>query len=271
MRLGRYYGGYKPSAKHARGSHQWHEMLPMLADQVLPASVSNDDLLPIVLDQGQQGSCTGHGCGAAIWAAQNRVQLSAGLPTVDRPSPAWLYFVARVLDGDSTADNGSSPASVFHGAGQLGFVSNTQLPYSDAVLVPPQDQIPELERLAFDQRLLTGTARLTSTGAKRVTDVQDALSARHLVAFGTDVDAAFEDLGPGDVWPGVTGRVLGGHCMCLTGYRTVNGRLQFMVRNSWGPGWCDGGSCSVDQGALAGCDDLWIVSAAPEWSGTVDS
>jgi len=271
VKLGNHYGGYLRSPPHARGTRALHEMLPLVGDEQLPPSADFSSLLPVVLDQGQQGSCTGHGVGEAIWGAQNRLRVTAGQSPVERPSPAWLYYVARVLDGDAAEDVGSSPSSVLHGAEALGFVSNAQLSYSDSVLEPPHDRIPELERLAYDQKLLTGTARITSTGTQRVRDIQTALAAGYLVTFGTDVDDAFEALGPTDVWPGVTGTVLGGHCMCLTGYRTVSGRVQFRVRNSWGSGWCDGGSCWFDQGAIAGCDDIWIVSAAPDWSGTADS
>jgi hypothetical protein len=237
----------------------------------LPSAADNEALLPFALDQRRQGSCVGHAVSEALWGALNRAAFEIGQPAVDSPSPFWCYYVGRVLDGSANQDVGTSPYSALHGVMQLGFVPNSQLPYSDAVLKPEKVRIPELERLAFDQKVVDGLARITSTGTYRVNAVKQALAAGYIVVFGTEVDDAFENLGPSDVWPGCTGYQLGGHCMVFTGYRTVNGRTQFHVRNSWGPDWCDRGSCWFEEAALAGCEDLWIVSAVPAYSGTEDA
>ena len=266
MRLGRYYGGCRPSPPAARGTRWAHEMLGMHESATTPDAVDRSTLLPEVLNQGQQGSCTGHGCSEGIWAALN----AAAPSPVERPSPEWCYYLGRVIDGNATEDAGSSVSSVLEGAQQIGFVQNAQLPYRYTELVPDQDRLPALERLAYDQKILKGTARITAMGSALVTACRAALAAGYLPIFGTDVDRAFEDLPADGVWPGCKGQSLGGHCMCLTGYRTVNGRTQFCIRNSWGDEWCDAGSCWCDQDALAGFWDVWIVQTAPSWSGTVD-
>ena len=272
MKLGRFYGGYVPSRPEARGTHEPHAMRFMIDGgfSVTPDAVDNGSLLPVVLNQGGQGSCVGHAVAEALWGAMIRQRAEAGLPPAEQPSPAWCYELGRVIDGNVNQDVGTSPYSAFHGAIALGLVTESQLPYSDAVLETPDERTPALERLAFDQKIVDGLARITTTGTNRLNSIRQALAAGYLVVFGTQVDQSFEDLGPGDVWPGLTGESLGGHCLVWTGYRTVNGRVQFRTRNSWGPGWGDGGSCWMDQDAVAGCMDLWIVSSAPEWSGTVD-
>ena len=263
MKLDRYYGGCRPSRPTARGTHMPHEMAPI--GNPTPDSVDRSALLPEVLNQGQQGSCTGHGVSEGIWAAMNAVA------PVERPSPRWLYDLGRAVDGTPlTEDAGSNVASVLHGAVGIGVVKNSDNPYTDSVLYTPKSDWPEQERLAFDQRIVEGTARITATGAALVDACRAALAAGYLPVFGTDVDNAFETLGSHDVWPGCKGQSLGGHCMVLTGYQTVKVRTQFRIRNSWGLGWADNGSCWCDQDALAGFWDVWIVKTAPSWSGTVD-
>jgi hypothetical protein len=267
-RLNRFFGGYKPSPEHARGTHEPEQMQGFRVSLSLPETVDKSALLPFVLNQGQQGSCVGHGVSEAIWGS---LVFAARSTAVECPSPAWTYFVGRTVDGTQDKDEGTYVSSAFQGLHSVGFVSSKQLPYSDQVLVPAKNERPALTRLAYDQRLISGYARITSTGSQRVQDIKAALAAQYLVVFGTSVDQAFEDLGPDDVWLGCKGASLGGHCTVLTGYRTVNGRTQFRDRNSWGAGWCDGGSGWVDEAATAGFSDIWFVSAAPKYSGTEDT
>jgi hypothetical protein len=261
---------WKPSPKEARGSHGLHAMPRVnhlkLAAAPLPASVDNSGLLPEVLDQGGHGSCVGHGTAEAIWGELVREsRASGGTLAPECPSRLWNYWLGRVLDGDPSEDNGTYVSSVFAMLAKYGFIPESAWPYSqaDASIVPPSKRIPVLQKLAYKQRLVTGTARITSFGSQLITDIKTALVSGYLVTFGTQVDMAFENLGPTDVWPGCKGQSLGGHCMLITGYRTVNGRTQWRVRNSWGPGWCDGGSCWMDQAATDGFDDIWLVSSAP--------
>jgi hypothetical protein len=275
VRLGRFYGGYRPSPKDAVGTHHFRSMrgIPsavQAATYGLPDSVDNDWQLPLLLNQGDQGACTGFGTAELWWGCLCRAAKIAGVAMPECPSPAWNYLLGRAEDGNVNEDVGSMPSSIMVGGARTGFLPWSECPYSDAELfVPSKDEVAELERKAADQRVITGVARITSTGAAFVRDLKTALAAGYLVVFGTDVDAAFEALGSGDVWPGCKGRPLGGHCMVLTGYRTVNGRTQFRGRNSWGPDWGDNGSFWMDEAACVGFDDAWIGSAAPNYSGTV--
>jgi hypothetical protein len=272
MRLRNYYGGYRRRAAGCGGSHPIHrlqglkhlaanEAVPSLQ---LPKSVDNSNLIPFVLDQGQQGSCTGHAMAYAIWAEMTR----SGVPiTTAPPSPAWLYWLGRVYDGCSSDDAGSTPSSIAAELARNGFLSNRQMPYEDSTYTIEPNRVPGLARLAYDQRL-AATARILSAGYQRRTDVKAALAAGYVVVFGTEVDEDFEELQPDEIWPGLTGRSLGGHCMALTGYETGEGGYVEAV-NSWGDEWCDLGYCRIEWRAVDAFDDLIVVSSAPVYSGTV--
>ena len=264
--------GYKPSPEDAKGTHDLYSLPRVpnhlkLAAAPLPASVDNSNLVPRVFDQGGAGSCVGHGTAEAIWGELVREWKAAGSTGEfpECPSRAWNYWLGRVHDGDPNLDNGTYVSSVFEMLAKYGFIRESAWQYSDQNLTPPKSRIPALQRLAFKQRLVTGTARITSIGAKLIAELKTALAAGYLVVFGTQVDMAFENLGRDAVWPGCKGQSLGGHCMLVTGFRTINGRTQFRIRNSWGTGWCDNGSCWFDEAATVGFDDVWVVSAAPKY------
>jgi hypothetical protein len=49
----------------------------------------------------------------------------------------------------------------------------------------------------------------------------------------------------------------GGHAVALAGYRRVNGGLQFLVHNSWGATWGDGGYAWISQAMV----QRWLQAA----------
>jgi C1A family cysteine protease len=267
-RLGKHFGGYRPSPASARGTHAVHE-LPRFSALRLPASADNSNLIPYVLDQGQEGSCVGHGVAEAIWGELCHGAVEEGKPTPECPSPFWLYWLGRVLDGSVSSDAGTYISSVFEQVAKFGFLSNADLPYDDTVLTIDNVRVPSLERIAYDQRLVTGCARITSTGTQRVNEIKAALAAAYLVVFGVIVDMAFEMLQPGEVWPGIygTSQPLGGHCLLAVGYNENT----ISVLNSWGPDWCNNGFCMMYWSAVQQFDDVWIVASSPSYSGTKEA
>lgn len=80
--------------------------------------------------------------------------------------------------------------------------------------------------------------RITETGEDRLDALLDALRSRHPVVFGTLVDTAFQrHKGSGSIGR-PKGATSGGHAMMLVGYDSAKG---FIVKNSWGTGWGEGG------------------------------
>ena len=258
---------WRASPDERVGTHKLRAMprLQMPAS-VLPSRWSNAHLVPEILDQGSQGSCTGHGSATAIWAALVQSASALGYPTPPCPSPTWLYYMARALEGSINSDNGAYISDVFSGVAQYGFVSRDVLPYSSDVLSPPADRITELKRLAADQRLLTGVSRIESTGEQRKLEMQEASSKGYLIVFGAEVDQAFMSLQSGRYWPGCS-RAIGGHCMAIESYDETG----VGIVNSWGRSWASYGRGLATWGAVEEFRDMWIVAAVPQYSGTVDA
>ena len=250
--------GYRPSSADARGTHGFRATFAAPT----PQSADNRHLIVEVMDQGDEGSCVANATAQALRAAL----VHAGLPPQPPPCPsrAWLYWLGRAEDGDPEADNGTSPSSVLQAAHLIGIAPDAAWPYVVGDLTPG-DRLWGIARKAVGQRLMSGYARITSTGAQRTADIKAALAGGHLVVFGTDVDSAFENLRPGDVWPGCRGGVLGGHALTVCGFDPTT----WLICNSWGSGWCDNGYCRMATDAADGFTDLWILSSAPQFDGTV--
>ena len=97
--------------------------------------------------------------------------------------------------------------------------------------------------------------RITETGEDRIEALLDALRSKHPVVFGTLVDKAFMRL-RGPQTAGIPkGATEGGHAMMLVGYDSAKG---FIVKNSWGPGWGEGGLAYMAPEYMA-WDKTWDI------------
>lgn len=102
--------------------------------------------------------------------------------------------------------------------------------------------------------------RITETGEDRIEALLAALRAKHPVVFGTLVDRDFQrlsDEGPVGIPKGAT---VGGHAMMLVGYDSAKG---FLVKNSWGSGWGEGGLAymSPEYMAWEKTWDIWVPTS----------
>ena len=117
-------------------------------------------------------------------------------------------------------------------------------------------------------RCYTGAANHQALVYRRVNQdlhqVQGCLAAGSPVVFGFSVYESFES---GDVartgsvpLPGPTEELLGGHAAMVVGYDDAS--QSFLVRNSWGPDWGDGGYCTMPYGYLTSrglAADFWVL------------
>ena len=263
--------GYRPSPSHHVGLGRLGSL--QFAGDTLPNSAMEP--LPTAWEQSFQ-DCVAN---AGEIATRHGQWVALGRPTAPWPylfawpepgSRAWMYAIARIGAGQSLEeDDGTMLSSLFDGLAKVGFPREADYGYGPQHLhaKPAWAEIRE----SADQTFINGARRIVSTGQTRVQDVAIAIAGGSVVCWGTELDQSLENAGPLDVWPGVTGPIVGGHAMVLHGYRTnAQGRIEFASRSSWGPTFADNGSVWVDQDAVGSrrALDFWVVEAAPLFSGT---
>lgn len=205
-------------------------------DRDLPASV---DLLAAaggavgVENQGPWGSCTAQAM-AYAWRLK-RWRAAPGAPP-PQPSRAYWYDRSRaslaiLYDGGST---NTATAAV---AAQEGVVPEAAFPYvTTNLLIGPSAALVAAAQAAPDRAAPTAMPWYADT-ATMAASIKAALAAGRCVVLGVQVYESFESkkaLKSGDVPMPVPGKekLLGGHAICLTGYRDDTQRFSFP--NSWG-------------------------------------
>jgi Papain family cysteine protease len=227
------------------------------------------------LDQGPTGSCTGHSYSAGIYtacAAQNQ-------PLAGLPSPDFAYKTARAAERAYATDANDPLPELIDAGAELADVEKGGESYGLAIPMRPSandgrysDVDPETVNREIDPLTAERAGLVVVTGPYRL-DVSDSnlsdIAAACLVAkqplwCGFYADRAFENLTRGRVATSAVVRNLpgeGGHAVFLSAYRTnTHSRREFCLENSWGPTWCEGGYCWVDELWLAACWDIWPLS-----------
>lgn len=183
---------------------------------------------PGIRDQGQEGSCTGHGT-AGFREVLHGSATKQRLPY--RLSPAFLYAKTRQAEGTFPADSGCTVADAIGVLHSFGTCREELFPYrADPEAVPGQGAELDAGRFRVGPPLNVATSELA---------LKTVLAAGMPVVVGMPVGRSFMDVGPDGKVPrppaGETPE--GGHCVFLVGF---NG-WGLMGVNSWGTSWGDRG------------------------------
>lgn len=211
-----------------------------------------------ILDQGKEGSCTGHGLAALINYTQWEAWIKEGSPKKTRPnrvSPFMLYHNARLYDEWEGDDyEGSSCRGAMKGWHKHGVCSETIWP---ATKNSPQEGWGE----DAATRPLGAYYRVN---AKSIQDMQAAICEVHAVYCSADVHAGW-DRPAGETRIGKTPlkmivpqpEIDGGHAFSLVGYNSDG----FIVQNSWGPAWGTGGFALLTyEDWIKNGNDAWVAA-----------
>lgn len=220
-----------------------------------------------ISDQYDVGSCVANaGCDA--------FEIIYGLEYPTQPVPQlsrlYAYWIARLLTGDTTRDEGTYLRSLFAQFTKIGVCLETSWPYGPHDMISvhgvPTERVfapPGLKaNMEADSNKFTGYYSIDTVDEARLDNVEAAVRADHPVVFGTALASSFGYADGNTVLrpPANDNEIAGRHAMIVTGVRWVNGRREFYWRNSWGENWGVLGHIWVDQSYMTYSEtgDLWV-------------
>lgn len=221
--------------------------------EVLPSSVDLRDRCPkTVYDQGHLGSCTAN----AIAGAFEFDLLRQGLADF-MPSRLFIYYNERAREGTIPVDSGAMIRDGIKSVVNLGVCDETEWPY-------------DIARFADEPsaQCYTDARGNRAAGYQRVPRVlnqlKGCLAHGYPIVFGFRVYESFQSrevARTGEVpMPGPDEPALGGHAVLAVGYDDATGR--FLVRNSWGLDWGNGGYFTLPYAYLTDrglSSDFWAI------------
>jgi C1A family cysteine protease len=224
------------------------------AGLTLPPRIDLRDECPPVYDQGELGSCTAHAIAGAVECAMRR----QGLADTFTPSRLFIYYNERVIEGTVDEDAGAMLRDGIKSVARLGAPHERLWPYEIARF-RTKPGVPVYRDGLFHQALLYRRV------ARTLDQLKVCLAAGFPFVFGFAVYESFESDAVRR-----TGRVpmpkphealLGGHAVLAVGYDDTHD--VFLIRNSWGNAWGDGGYCTMPYAYLVESnlsDDFWTIT-----------
>ena len=238
---------------------------PLGLQDVFPADDEIRRLLPaygragMLLDQGQEGACTGFGLACVVNYLRWR---KAGLPArMQSVSPRMLYNFARRYDEYAGKDyEGSSCRGALKGWFNHGVCLEADWPYGAAAPQP---------RYGFAKRSSAITLGVYyRIERKSITDMQAAIQQVGAVYGSAFTHPGWDQVGKSArpatshqeiaviAFDGRPSR-LDGHAFALVGYNSQG----FVLQNSWGRRWGSGGFAVITYADwLANSMDAWVVA-----------
>lgn len=228
---------------------------------VPPPSVDLFPYVPMILDQGNAGSCTAHGtAGCFQFLEANELRdKDTNMPeefgnTFTPVSRMMIYAGERIMEGTLNSDDGAQVRDGIKFLAANGVCSERTWPYdlSKLYTVPSAQAYAE----ASGHKIVEYN-RLVS-----LDDMKSCLAQGFPFVFGTWLYNSFENTdSTGIVYMPQPGEEeIGGHCMYCVGY---NDQTQmFVVVNSWGDSWGDKGRCYFPYAYMGNpnlTDDLWMI------------
>ena len=204
---------------------------------------------PPVFDQGQLGSCTANAL--------------CGIVGYDLPgfigSRLFVYYNERKLEQDIPDDNGAQLSDGVKTLKKCGVCSEMDWPYdiSKFTQAPP--------KTAYINALKNKALKVKNIN-NDITSMKKALNHGYPFVVGITIYESFESESVAKTgivtMPTPDENSLGGHAVVCVGYDDT--KNLWIMRNSWGEGWGDGGYFYLPYEYLTNSDlasDLWCVTS----------
>lgn len=223
---------------YRRDPHNWDQdftfstgLMPKL--KAASADDGGADLRQFCTNSHQYGAsaCAGNATADSV-EILNR---ASGLPGVEA-ARMFVYALARDLHGELDKDEGTYITTCFDVLSRFGICSEATWAYD----LKKVHVLPSLKAMREATRhRIHSYYRIKSQGDDRLAEIISALRSKHPVVFGTSIEQSFTDNGGPAVVDTPKGNTIGGHAMIVVGYKPAENL--FIVKNSWGSGWRDGG------------------------------
>lgn len=217
-------------------------------------------------DQLQLGSCTAQG-----WIFAYVFEMGKqGEKQIDMSRLAF-YNCERQLLNTVSSDSGAEIKTGSDVMKKMGVCLESMCPYDITKFAEPLSQ-----ECVDDMKLHMGVD--VQRVNKTVNDLKQCLLDGYPFVFGFKVYESFMKTGSDGIvkMPDVNKeKLMGGHCVACVGFKQINGKDYFVIRNSWGcdksdtKGWGDNGHCyfpfefMMEKDGLFGinkmCSDFWVL------------
>ncbi len=220
--------------------------------KALPKNVDLRHRCPSVYDQSKLGSC-GPNAGSAAHEFDQITQDEQAFT----PSRLFLYRNVRVEMGTVNQDSGVQIRDVMKSLANQGVCPETMWPYDITKFrdLPPKPCFDE----AMNHQAVTYYRVL-----QLLPQLKGCLAAGFPFVFGFQVYESFESAAVAKTgkmpMPKLGEQCLGGHAVMAVGYDEK--KKVFIVRNSWGAGWGDGGYFYMPYLYMIDprrCSDFWTI------------
>ena len=222
---------------------------PYVPVATYPAVLQHRNLVGEIEDQGTIGSCSANSTVSACEFLLSK----AGKPR--SLSRLFNYYVTRQLE-DRLGQEGAVLRNAVKQAAKLGLPDESVWDYitSKAETAPP----PEVYAEAAKHKVLRYERIQPGTPAEEVHAIKSAISEGFPVVFGMPVTQQWMRMRGGDItYRGVTDKdpAVGAHAMTIIGYSLDF----FVVENSWGKEWGDGGLGYIPVTQVSSFFEAWVI------------
>lgn len=220
-----------------------------------------------ILNQRNTSACTGYAGAYAMNILINRQLSLIGSKSKDisnfefkSVSPTWIYYNARKIEGFSLKeDTGSTIRSIFKALKNPGSIDIGAMDcYYDVLSDPPKniDSLPKYNINSYF-RIFKDSSAVEIM--QRVLDVEQLPIVCGIKLFQDQVNDSYYNGGILDYTNISNDRYIGGHAVCIIGYKHINDKLYFTIVNSWGSNYGDKGFCYLPSDVIQTDNvlDIW--------------